>query len=187
MMTSLKATVVIGRFQPFHKGHLNLIRTAQEYAPHTCILLGSHNHTRTLKNVWTTEERLSMMVPCFSEEELKRLTFIPLNDDSSDTTWVAQVKDAVTQCIKKKGPIGLIGYEKDTSSYYLKLFKPWILIKAQKFCDGLSGTDLRQAYFDGLPPSPTYFPDPVIQFLCDFRKTKDYTYVKDTLYGKTHD
>lgn len=180
----LHATIVIGRFQPFHKGHLSIIKKAMEQAPKTFVLLGSHNVTRTPKNVWTTEERLQMMCPCFTERELARLTFLPIDDYPQDSDWVEHVQLQLADYLPPRARVGLLGFLKDESSYYLQMFHRWSFIQAEKFYDGLSATDLRNAYFDNCPPNPAYLPDPVVQFLCDFRKTTSYetmrTIIKET-------
>ncbi|MBN9564543.1 MAG: adenylyltransferase/cytidyltransferase family protein [Alphaproteobacteria bacterium] len=178
MAAKLNATVVIGRFQPFHKGHLSLIRKAMGLAPQTVVLLGSDQAPRTAKNIWTTDERLQMIRPCFNNQELKRLTFIGIADFNDDQSWIQHVQEVTQKALEHSNKIGLVGYHKDVTSYYLSLFKDWSFISAEQFCGGLSASDLRQAYFDDLPPDPAYLPDPVVQFLCDFRKSKNYNKLK---------
>ena len=175
MKLKFAVTVVIGRFQPFHKGHLNLIRKALSRGEKAVVLLGSASEERTAKNTWSVEERVTMIQACFSPAELARLSFIPIQDCPTDDAWVAQVESLLTPYVsQEKKSIGLIGYLKDETSYYLTLFPNWSFVQTEKFCKGLSATDIRQAYFEGLPPDPRYLPDPVIEFLCDFRKHKDY-------------
>jgi bifunctional NMN adenylyltransferase/nudix hydrolase len=42
--------VVIGRFQPFHQGHLALLEHALRLAPRALLILGSAGGPRMLKN-----------------------------------------------------------------------------------------------------------------------------------------
>jgi bifunctional NMN adenylyltransferase/nudix hydrolase len=179
MTTQLRATVVIGRFQPFHKGHLSLIRKAMALAPQTLVLLGSDQTLPTAKNIWTVDERLEMIRPCFNSQELNRMIFMGIPDfDNNDRLWTEHVQKITQKAIGSTDKIGLVGYHKDATSYYLSLFKSWSFIGAEQFCDGLNASDLRRAYFEGQPPNPAYLPDSVVQFLCDFRKNKNYTALK---------
>ena len=176
MRAKLPVTVVIGRFQPFHKGHLNLIRKALQRGKKTFVLLGSSEEERTAKNTWSPDERIEMIRPCFSSTELDRLSFFAIPDfPTDDALWVNHIESLLAPHAPSiKGAIGLIGYVKDETSYYLRLFPNWAFIQTEKFCDGLSATDIRKAYFEGSQPDPRYLPDPVIEFLCDFRKHPEY-------------
>jgi bifunctional NMN adenylyltransferase/nudix hydrolase len=148
-------------------------------APRTIILLGSDQASLTQKNIWTTDERLQMIKPCFSPQELDRMIFMGVPDFiDDDQLWTQHVRKITQQAIGHSDKIGLVGYHKDATSYYLSLFNDWSFISAEQFCDGLNASDLRQAYFDGQPPDPAYLPDSVIQFLCDFRKNKNYNKLK---------
>jgi bifunctional NMN adenylyltransferase/nudix hydrolase len=175
MKIKFPITLVIGRFQPFHKGHLNLVRKALKRGDKTIVLLGSGDQERTAKNTWSVDERLSMIKPCFTPEELGKLIFLSIPDYPSNEAWVAHVERVLSQYgPQEKKSICLIGYVKDETSYYLRLFPQWSFVQTEKFCKGLSATDIRRSYFEGSPPDPRYLPDPVIEFLCDFRKHKDY-------------
>jgi bifunctional NMN adenylyltransferase/nudix hydrolase len=185
MRAKLPITVVIGRFQPFHKGHLNLIRKALTRGIKTFVLLGSSKEARTAKNTWSSEERIEMIRGCFSTAELDRLNFQNVPDFPTDAPWVDYIEALLAPYTSQtKGAIGLIGYVKDQTSYYLRLFPNWTFIQTEKFCDGLSATDIRKAYFEGSQPDPRYLPDPVIEFLCDFRKHPDYEKIVKMMAGE---
>ena len=49
--------VVIGRFQPFHDGHMQLVKAARQRAKAVIIILGSASQSRDIRNPWTEEER----------------------------------------------------------------------------------------------------------------------------------
>ena len=58
--------------------------------------------------------------------------------------WVKGVQDAVQTAALELGAqsIGLIGHEKDESSYYLRMFPQWPLVESPNI-DGRSATELR--------------------------------------------
>lgn len=123
--------VFVGRFQPFHIGHKSVIREALNVADHAVVLVGSSYRPRTSKNPFLFDEVAEMAAGSFSDDEQARLTFLPLVDTIyDDDSWVQNVRTAVGRFLRYKGlspdsKVTLIGYEKDSSSYYLKLFPGW--------------------------------------------------------------
>ena len=53
--------VFIGRFEPFHIGHQEVVQRALEIAERVIILVGSSNQPRTIKNPWTFGNRKEMI------------------------------------------------------------------------------------------------------------------------------
>ncbi len=59
--------VVLGRFQPLHRGHALMIAAAEQWrASNTpesplIIAIGSSNRPESMENPWTVEERISML------------------------------------------------------------------------------------------------------------------------------
>jgi bifunctional NMN adenylyltransferase/nudix hydrolase len=152
--------VFIGRFQPPHYGHFKVIETAFRKAAHVLILLGSSNSGRTLRNPFTFEERVQMLL---AEPDLKRhaaqghITFLPIDDHTyADQDWVKQVQDVVHQATNPPTlseyfangdpKIGLIGCAKDNTSYYLKLFPQWDSVDVKQEVETHS-TQIRDAMF----------------------------------------
>ncbi len=156
--------VFIGRFQPFHLGHKQVIDTAFEQCDHVIVLVGSANSPRTLKNPFSFEERAQMILGAFeSLPAHKTLTCLPLNDATyNDQRWLRYVQSAVASVTKDDHLVGIIGHNKDSSSYYLHLFPQWQFWETASFADGLSATPIRMTYFqtgailqDKLPQSST--------------------------------
>jgi bifunctional NMN adenylyltransferase/nudix hydrolase len=123
--------VFIGRFQPFHFGHLAILNKALELADQVIIVLGSAERPRTIKDPWTTQERVIMIRRNLSAEQKERVAFIEVKDQLyNDQKWVASVQQSVEALIFANTPsqnnigdvqIGLIGHFKDDSSFYLKI------------------------------------------------------------------
>lgn len=149
--------VFIGRFQPFHIGHEQVIRTALSLAENVIVLIGSANQPRTIKNPWTYMERVGMIADGLDLPrcEERRVTCAPLPDAAyNDQKWVANVQTVVDDIIRVKhqikGPlnIGIIGHAKDSSSYYLKMFPQWKTVE-HDMNEAISATDLRSLLFEG--------------------------------------
>ena len=59
-MNKYKLSFIIGRFQPFHYSHLDLLKEALSVADKTVICIGSTECSRTTKNPLTFEERVQL-------------------------------------------------------------------------------------------------------------------------------
>lgn len=51
----------LGRFQPLHNGHLQVIKKAFELTDNLIMLVGSSNVSRSIRNPFTFEERKCMI------------------------------------------------------------------------------------------------------------------------------
>lgn len=153
--------VLLGRFQPFHKGHLFLVNEALKQVDSLLIVLGSSQESRTVKNPWTVDERIAMIRAACPEAPL---TFVGMRDSEGvdETPWFQAVEAAALRVAQGR-PIILFGHTKDDSSYYLQGFPRWPYVELPDF-KGLNATDIRQAYFntgkvveDALPPPVAFF------------------------------
>lgn len=176
--------VFIGRFQPLHQGHYQVICAAFEQAERVIILIGSSHQPRSIRNPWTFAEREQHLRASFEQTLQERLIILPLMDDLyNDQNWVTRVQQSVHGVICRYPPklgsdaprIGLIGHSKDQSSYYLALFPQWKALNVPAWGQ-LSSTPLREQYFlqgaiaDALPQG-------VVQALATFQQTAAYEYI----------
>ena len=141
------ALVFIGRFQPFHNGHKAIVDAAIKQAKEVIIVVGSSFASRNIRNPFTFEERRQMIKSVFPGNNVK---VVPVSDyPYDDNKWVRAVQNVVHGALAWSADpirIGLIGHEKDGSSYYLKIFKPlgWGNVSVANV-DGINATDIRVA------------------------------------------
>ena len=177
--------VFIGRFQPFHKGHQHVIKSALKRGRYVFILCGSAHQPRSIRNPWSVEEREEMLRSCFSPEENTRIFIAPLMDVLyNDELWIYNVQQAIESVaesyydtVAESLTIGLIGHSKDSTSYYLKLFPQWSSVEIDNY-QSISSTPIRQAYFidrNSLPIET--LPPEVLAYLARFTKSRDYIYL----------
>ncbi|AWV06081.1 bifunctional nicotinamide-nucleotide adenylyltransferase/Nudix hydroxylase [Marilutibacter maris] len=174
--------VFIGRFEPFHNGHAAVARLALGRARKLILLVGSADTPRTIRNPWTVAEREVMVRAALADDE-RRLIVRPLRDHLyNEALWIAAVQRSVAEAIKADGGavdarVGLIGQDKDASSYYLQEFPQWPLVDVQHTAT-LSATELRRYLFEanqvdshgGLMLIRANVPGPVFDMLEAFRK-----------------
>ncbi len=81
----------IGRFQPFHKGHLNTILSIAKTADKIKIVIGSKQFSFTKRNPFTFEERKEMVEKSLKKENLKNFTIFGLEDNKSYNKWFREL------------------------------------------------------------------------------------------------
>ncbi|MEA2027663.1 MAG: bifunctional nicotinamide-nucleotide adenylyltransferase/Nudix hydroxylase [Campylobacterota bacterium] len=168
--------IFIGRFEPFHLGHESVVSKALTLSQKVIILVGSAYQPRTLRNPWDYSEREAMIRLGFSEQENKRILIFPLMDYTyNESLWIRSVQQIVNGIaynnIGSNAKIGIIGHQKDESSYYLSQFPQWGRVDVANF-EGLNSTQIRQEYFntgaiEGVSPN-------IAQELEKFKATSAY-------------
>lgn len=193
MSKKYDVSVYIGRMQPMHLGHLEIIKQALEISNDLIILLGSHNKPIDWENPWTSSERQSMMRDSFSAKMNERIHFGRIEDYLyQDKEWQANVYKVVTDIFdniigpSKNPKICLVGYNKDASSSYIHAFPFWDLVEPDKYYSieendkPLSATMVREALFsDSFGYMKSLIPEGVYNYIKDWKNTEIFKYVKD--------
>jgi nicotinamide-nucleotide adenylyltransferase len=88
------AGLIVGRFQPFHRGHLAVITDLRRAHPAEELLLaiGSAQESFTSDNPFTAGERLEMVQRALLEAHLDRILPIPVADIHQHAQWVAYLR-----------------------------------------------------------------------------------------------
>jgi len=66
----VKRGLIVGRFQPFHKGHLHAVKRVLEEVDEIIIVVGSAQYSHRLDNPFTAGERLLMIRRALQEAEI---------------------------------------------------------------------------------------------------------------------
>jgi len=85
----MKIGLFLGRFQPFHKGHLDAIQQILKEVDCIKILIGSSNQKRTKENPLSYTERKRYMQKILKG---KWYSILPLPDTDSDQEWLTKLK-----------------------------------------------------------------------------------------------
>jgi len=88
-----KRGVFVGRFQPFHNGHLAVIRDILKEVDELIIVIGSAQYSHRIDNPFTTGERLIMIHNALKEAKIQidRCWIVPVRDVHVHMLWVAEV------------------------------------------------------------------------------------------------
>ncbi len=83
----------VGRFQPFHLGHLEAVKHILQNSAELVIVIGSGQHSHTLENPFTAGERAYMIKLALTEAgvDSARYFIVPVTDLDIHGVWVAHV------------------------------------------------------------------------------------------------
>lgn len=199
-----KVAVFIGRFQPFHKGHLEIIKYGLTIADKVIVLVGSANSAPNIKNPFTYTEREAMINGSLPKDSYGKVEVLPLRDAYyTENNWVTDVQNKVRRFADEGDSVALLGNYKDSSSYYLRSFPQWDFTPVKNDFS-LDATTIREALFGRSQVLPDVMPKNVEKFLAnmieqgslgwtDFPSEKkdrfqklleEHTFIKD--YKKKH-
>ncbi len=84
-------SLVIGRFQPFHNGHLEVIRKCAMESKGLVIGIGSAQYSHEPENPFTAGERYLMIDEALKDDGVKNYCIVPIEDLNRYSVWVSHV------------------------------------------------------------------------------------------------
>jgi bifunctional NMN adenylyltransferase/nudix hydrolase len=150
--------VFAGRFRPFHAGHHFVVKAALDAGQYVFVIVGSINEPINFRNPFTFGEVREMIRASLSPEEADRVFILGIEDQDTDIKWVTAVQAVVAKQISQlhlgnNPAISLIGYSKDASSYYLKLFPHWGAIEVKDGNPDIDATAIRGSLYSADKPA----------------------------------
>ena len=173
--------VFIGRFQPFHKGHLHNIQKALTICQRIVILIGSSQRAPSIQNPFSYQQRRAMMQADLNNIgiDLKRIILAPLTDWYYNLeAWRDEVATTVQAYCQQGETVALIGHNKDASTFYLSLFDHWSYVAVDNYYQ-LNARQWRDIYFGQQQIDPHFLVCPTeadssYYWLEDFMQTDLY-------------
>ena len=133
--------LLVGRFQPFHLGHLDAVLFGLSRTENLFIGVGSSNKFNEKKNPFSAEERKEMIISSIESSMLGRVKIFEIPDVDNHEKWTFEIdqivpkydvvftNDEFTKTLFKKRQINVM---------------PVVLKEREKF----SGTNIRQLIID---------------------------------------
>ena len=87
----------IGRFQPFHHGHLAVVESLLAKHQEVIIAIGSAECCSADDNPFSAGERVEIIRASLLPEQLKRVIIIPVRDINNNSLWVSHLKSYVPE------------------------------------------------------------------------------------------
>lgn len=168
--------VLIGRFQPFHNAHLEIVKRATALCTKLVIIVGSAKQPRTYKNPFTFEERSQMIRHATMGLSLQISIEPNIDTIYNDQAWAVRIQQAVALHTRPGDRVGIIGHKKDDSSFYLDMFPQWGYEDVE-LVEFLSAVDVRDLYFKHTFNSnfiKNVVPESTYEALMAFRRSEEF-------------
>ena len=89
--------LLIGRFQPFHLGHLEAIKIALSKVEHLHVGIGSSNKSHEKRNPFTADERKSMILSSIDDDTSKNVSIHYIPDVDDHSKWTHLVDELIPE------------------------------------------------------------------------------------------
>ncbi len=86
-----KYSLVMGRFQPLHLGHMEVIRRVAAVSDHVTVGIGSAQYSHRPDNPFTAGERYLMIERALAAEGITNCSVVPVEDLNRYSVWVSHV------------------------------------------------------------------------------------------------
>jgi nicotinamide-nucleotide adenylyltransferase len=95
----VKRGLFVGRFQPFHLGHLEAVKDILKEVEELVIVVGSAQYSHNVNNPFTAGERLTMIREALKDAKIDsgRVWVVPVPDVHLHMMWVSSV-EGYTPC-----------------------------------------------------------------------------------------
>ena len=87
--------LLIGRFQPFHLGHLSALRFALPKVDKLWLGLGSSNKPVEKNNPFSVEERKKMILSSIEDSIKNKISIFPIPDLDNHVKWIQNIDTIV--------------------------------------------------------------------------------------------
>jgi len=171
--------VLIGRFQPFHNAHLEIVKRATALCNKLVIVVGSARQPRTYKNPFTFDERRNMIRAATAGLSMQISIEPNIDTIYNDNAWAVRVQQIVAQHTIPGDRVGIIGHKKDDSSFYLDMFPQWGYEDVE-LVEFLSAVNIRDLYFKedlNFNFLRSVVPDSTLDFLGNFSNSPEYAQI----------
>ena len=136
----MTTALFLGRFQPFHNGHLYVIKEALKEVDKIIIGVAYNEDADKNENPFSVEERIEMIDLALPANEISNYTIFPVPDHNDDSKWVEQLETLV--------PKFDVVYMSDKNTFGEKwverCLKEKYTIRRIKSITGIDGTIIRE-------------------------------------------
>lgn len=140
--------IMLGRFQPFHNGHLALAKQILNECDELVIVIGSAQFNFIEKDPFTAGERISMIHASLAEAgaDLSKCYIIPVPNDDNNARWLAYLRSMLP-------PFHVLYSGNEFVKYLALSQEPRLTIRSPKFSkrDQYNATYIRALIVAGKP------------------------------------
>jgi len=85
----------IGRFQPIHFGHMEVVKEFISKSQSFTLVIGSAQESHTMRNPFTAGERFGMIKKALADENIAKVDIVPIVDVNRYSVWVSHVESFI--------------------------------------------------------------------------------------------
>lgn len=148
-----KLSVVVGRFQPLHNGHIELINHARSIADKTIVIIGSAYEAPSVKNPFSVYDRIDMVQNTFNDENI---IIVGMEDFLyRDNIWYSHFTNLIMKNVEELGitkeDVVVVACNKDgaTSNHNETISSLGFKVETFNLSQTLDATTIRNAMFEG--------------------------------------
>jgi nicotinamide-nucleotide adenylyltransferase len=145
---------LIGRFQPFHDGHVQIVERIATEVDELVVGIGSAGDSHSVRNPFTAGERIMMITKTLEATEMVTYT-VPIEDLNRNSVWVSHVQSM--------SPRFDVAYS--NNPLVIRLFtEAGVEVRQTPMFnrDDLKGSEIRELMIDG-GNWEEYVPEPVVE------------------------
>jgi nicotinamide-nucleotide adenylyltransferase len=145
---------LIGRFQPFHNGHVQIVERIATEVDELVVGIGSAGDSHSVRNPFTAGERIMMITKTLEATEMVTYT-VPIEDLNRNSVWVSHVRSM--------SPRFDVAYS--NNPLVIRLFtEAGVEVRQTPMFnrDDLKGSEIRELMIDG-GNWEEYVPEPVVE------------------------
>lgn len=174
-----KLGVVIGRFQPFHTGHLKLIKKALKDCEKVLVLIGSCTKSPDYKNPLASATRRDMVLEVTHKLAGNDLYLLPIKDFPLDHEWVSEVIGYVNSFEEDPTLVTIYTSERDAEFYRTNfIYNLDVTLRDDVV---VTGTDIRKEMYEDRTVSKDV-PLKLRKGLREFMETAEFKRLKDEYF-----
>lgn len=175
-MRQYKKAIFMGRFQPFHNGHLQVVQEAMKIADQLLIVIGSVDKPPSSKNPFSYIQRYQLIHKALEEAGFKGRFIIEgqKDFDYNESKWI----DSVNSRVPDATDVCIIGHSKDDSSYYLKSFPRFKPVEVSNH-DGISATPIRYLMYKHIHSWYWNLPSSIKNMVTDLMTTEQFILARE--------
>ena len=133
--------LLIGRFQPFHLGHLDAVLFGLSRAENLFIGIGSSNKSNERKNPFSAEERTEMIISSIESSMIDRLKIFDIPDVDNHEKWTFEIDQIVPK-------YDVVFTNDEFTKTLFEKRKIDVILVVLKDREKFSGTNIRQLIVD---------------------------------------
>jgi len=173
-MKSFEYCVCIGRFQPFHHAHHELIKEALSHAETVLVVIGSAQRAPNILNPFTAEQREAMILSALSDDEKTHIKFLHVRDYYyTNNRWLTEVQQLVYDATDGIDDNKIC----DIGEY--SWFPQWKFFKMRNLDRMPHATIVRGLYFTHDNAYKSHVSPGVVDYLESFKQTQFFKNLKE--------